>query len=45
MGAQWDEKERYTAKVRSEWDKERERLMQFRDYLTITAEGLAGTSS
>ena len=44
-GAQWEEKQRYKAEVRSEWDKERDRLMQYRDYLTSTAEGLAGPIS
>ena len=44
-GGQWEEKQRYKAEVRSEWDKERDRLIQYRDYLTSTAEGLAGPSS
>ena len=43
--AQDREKQRYYAEVKAEWDKEGDRLMVYRDYLTLSAEQLAGPGS
>ena len=44
-GAQWEEKQRYITEIKGEWDKEKEKLRECRDYLAQTMEGLFKPSS